>query len=419
MVARSVQLLGKRWVKPGQAEGRYQRSGQSWIDSLRIFCQGGQGGNGLPDFGGRGGNGGSVVIEAAENRKRDKRLKGGGGQESTDSAESLYRLFTETFKSDPKKQRVKADRGDDSSKYKIVGTSGEDKVLRVPTGVTVSDEKNCPMAQLDQPGDRVMVALGGSGGYKETGYLGMAGQKRYVRIDYKLIADFGLVGFPNAGKSTLLHAISRARPKIASYPFTTIKPNLGELAYEDTRTIKMADLPGLIEGAHHNLGMGHSFLKHVERTSMLVFVVDVNGFQLNPESPKRNAFETIALLNRELELYNPDLLTKPAVCLVNKMDTEGSHEAFVSIKKAIRDSREDPSAHLENLDDAQRPEKSLEFVDVLPMSAKFSPNSVKIVKSKLRSILDEISDPESSESLAEEANRRLDLMINDAAPKLT
>ena len=129
-----------------------------------------------------------------------------------------------------------------------------------------------------------------------------------------------MVGFPNAGKSTLLKAISKARPKIASYPFTTIKPNLGHIQYqEDEREITMADLPGLIEGAHINLGMGHRFLKHVERTRCLIFVIDVQGFQLNPHSVHRTAFETLVLLNKELELYNPDLLSKPAICIVNKV----------------------------------------------------------------------------------------------------
>ena len=128
-----------------------------------------------------------------------------------------------------------------------------------------------------------------------------------------------MVGFPNAGKSTLLKAISKARPKIASYPFTTIKPNLGHIKFEDEREITMADLPGLIEGAHVNVGMGHRFLKHVERTGCMVFVIDVKGFQLNPMSIKRSAFETLVLLNKELEIYNPDLLSKPAICLVNKV----------------------------------------------------------------------------------------------------
>ena len=116
-----------------------------------------------------------------------------------------------------------------------------------------------------------------------------------------------------------MKAISKARPKIASYPFTTIKPNLGHIVYEDEREISMADLPGLIEGAHINVGLGHKFLKHVERTLCNVFVIDIQGFQLNPSSARRSALETLILLNKELEMYNPDLLSKPAICIVNKV----------------------------------------------------------------------------------------------------
>ena len=116
-----------------------------------------------------------------------------------------------------------------------------------------------------------------------------------------------------------MKAISKARPKIASYPFTTIKPNLGHIVYEDEREISMADLPGLIEGAHINVGLGHKFLKHVERTLCNVFVIDIQGFQLNPSSARRSALETLILLNKELEMYNPDLVSKPAICIVNKV----------------------------------------------------------------------------------------------------
>ncbi len=130
--------------------------------------------------------------------------------------------------------------------------------------------------------------------------------------------------YPILGKSTLLKAVSRASPKIAGYPFTTIRPNLGHIGYPDDRVITMADLPGLIEGAHYNVGMGYRFLKHVERTRLLLFVIDVNGFRLNENSEFRTAFQTLTLLNRELELYKPDLVEKPAVCLLNQMDFRGS-----------------------------------------------------------------------------------------------
>ena len=200
-----------------------------------------------------------------------------------------------------------------------------------------------------------------------------------------MIADLGLVGFPNAGKSTLLKAISKAKPKIASYPFTTIKPNLGHLGYKDGRIITMADLPGLIEGAHYNVGMGHRFLKHVERTKILLFVVDVQGFQLNPNSPKRSAFETIALLNRELELYKSDLLDKPAVCLINKMDTDGAKEELNRLEEQLLAGYE---SAIEGLPEEIRPQVRVSFDEVIPMSAKFSPKTVAFVKKRLRHWLD-------------------------------
>jgi len=168
-----------------------------------------------------------------------------------------------------------------------------------------------------------------------SNFLGTPGERKSIRLDLKLLGDVGFVGFPNAGKSTLLTAISRARPKIASYPFTTIKPNLGHCEFPDLRRITFADLPGLIEGAHQNEGMGHAFLKHVERTRVLLLVVDVNGFQFRPHSPLRSPLETILILNRELELYREDLLDKPAVLAVTKMDSKGAERTFEELKESL------------------------------------------------------------------------------------
>ena len=191
-----------------------------------------------------------------------------------------------------------------------MGSAGADVVIRSPVGVSVVTDQGEVIGDLLKEDDLIVVAKGGPGGNKTTDYMGLRGQARSVKLDLKLIADVGFVGFPNAGKSTLLKAISRAQPKIASYPFTTIQPNLGICEFPDLRRMSLADLPGLIEGASDNLGMGHKFLKHVERTRLLLFVVDVNGFQFKVDTPHRSALDTVLLLNRELELYKEELLTK-------------------------------------------------------------------------------------------------------------
>ncbi|XP_063854556.1 GTP-binding protein 10 homolog isoform X1 [Scylla paramamosain] len=161
-------------------------------------------------------------------------------------------------------------------------------------------------------------------------------QGHIVKLELKLLADVGLVGFPNAGKSTLLWAISRARPKVASYPFTTLQPTLGVVEYSDMRRLTIADLPGLIEGAWANVGMGHCFLRHVERTHFLLFVVDINGFRLSPKQPYRSPTENVMLVNRELELYSPDLLSKPALLMVNKVDSPNAESCLQELLHNIK-----------------------------------------------------------------------------------
>jgi Obg family GTPase CgtA len=285
---------------------------EGFRDSLKIFVSGGTGGNGLPKFGGIGGQGGNVVVVGKENIS-----------------------LSDVYKQNKSKSYV-AKSGRHSSHNFILGPPGENTKFEVPVGVTIFTELGKKLGEINQEGEELLLAKGGAGGNPKNGYLGTKGQAYPVIFDLKLIADIGLVGFPNAGKSTLLKAVSHAKPKIASYPFTTVRPNVGIINYKDLREISMADLPGLIEGAYANKGMGHRFLKHVERTKLLLLIVDINGFQLSPQYPHRSCLETILLLNKELELYNKDLLEKPSMLLINKMDTENAQQKYVEIKDSLQ-----------------------------------------------------------------------------------
>jgi len=277
------------------------------------------------------------------------------------------------------RQRYSGEPGEASARRKAVGRPGQDTVLRSPAGVTVVTDEGEVVGELLRPGDRVMVARGGPGGCKETQWVGLRGQTRSVKLDLKLIADVGFVGFPNAGKSTLLRALSRARPKIASYPFTTVQPNLGTVEYPDLRTITLADLPGLIEGASYNVGMGHKFLKHVERCRLLLFVVDVNGFQFKVDSPHRSAVETVELLCRELQLYKSELITKPAVLALTKMDSKGSDRLLKTFNEGLEELKAKADSEVYPL---------CIFDEVIPISAKHSRPTVEVVRDRVRHWLD-------------------------------
>ncbi|XP_063855323.1 GTP-binding protein 10-like [Scylla paramamosain] len=215
--------------------------------------------------------------------------------------------------------------------------AGAELTIPVPTGTIVWLEQHQKLlGEIKCAGDKVLVARGGQSSNPSNQYNGQKGQGHIVKLELKLLADVGLVGFPNAGKSTLLWAISRARPKVASYPFTTLQPTLGVVEYSDMRRLTIADLPGLIEGAWANVGMGHRFLRHVERTHFLLFVVDINGFRLSPKQPYRSPTENVMLVNRELELYSPDLLSKPALLMVNKMDSPNAESRLQELLHNIK-----------------------------------------------------------------------------------
>lgn len=385
-----VFILRTLFAKEIKRSRNYLRT--KFLDSIRLHVKGGTGGTGLPKFGGLGGQGGCVYCVGKENVN----LK---------SIQGKFRAKT-----------ICAGHGEDSRKTKIVGNPGGDIKLEVPLGVTVYREDGKVLGSIDKEGDTIIVARGGPGGTPNNNFLGHFGQVHHVRLDLKLIADIGLVGFPNAGKSSLLKAISGAKPRIANYPFTTIKPNKGIIQFSDLRQISMADLPGLIEGAHVNVGLGHKFLKHVERTKLLLFIADVQGFQLSPKHPKRTCLETILLLNKELELYDPELLAKPAILAVNKMDLEGADEIFSRVKESLLDIKNVISSIPEEI----RPENVISFEDVIGISALNNSDSIQELKHLLRKRLDDLAD-ENNPDIVEPSQllKRNKAIIGERGSKVT
>ncbi|XP_063231944.1 GTP-binding protein 10 homolog [Bacillus rossius redtenbacheri] len=362
-----------------------------FIDSLRLHVRGGAGGTGYPKYGGVGGPGGSVYVVAKEGCS-----------------------LRDVVRRHPTK-RVAASGGGNSQARRILGEPGTDVTVQVPVGVSVIDDCGRNLGELDADGSSVLVARGGPGGCPTNQYNGARGQAHTVTLDLKLIADVGLVGFPNAGKSTLLKAISRASPRIASYPFTTLRPSVGTVQYPDLRQLSVADLPGLVEGAHANEGLGHRFLKHVERTKLLLLVVDALGFRLSPRHRHRSCLETVLLLNKELELYKEDLLLKPAVLVVNKMDLSGADAVLRDVKAALRDL----PGLLAEVPEELRPTRALQLDDVLAISARSDARSVQRVKWRLRELLDlhaeQRADPAATEN---QAAARLSAQTAEAGPRL-
>lgn len=361
----------------------------AFIDSLRLTVRGGHGGNGVPKYGGIGGQGGCVYFVAKDGVS--------------------LRNVAQKYKT----KRIAASSGEDSSKVRILGRRGLDERVEVPTGIQVYDENGQLLGDLNEDNATCIAAGGGTGGCTGNNFLGTPGDHRTVKLDLKLIADVGLVGFPNAGKSTLLKAISNANPKIASYPFTTIRPQIGTLEYPDLRQITLADLPGLIEGAHANIGMGHKFLKHVERTRLLLIMVDIFGFRLGAQHAKRNCLENIYALNKELELYDETLLDKPCVLLVNKMDLKGASDVYKAIKPFINNLENG----LEKCPEQIRPSKLINIERIIPISAK-NEKRIDVVKEELRDVLDNVAErkyvPDALE-LREQLKRK----VGERGPKIT
>ncbi len=290
-----------------------------FVDRVAIHMKGGDGGNGCLAFrrekyvprggpsGGDGGSGGHVIVRAAE---------------------GLTNLAHLSFQ-----RHWKAERGEHGQGSDCHGRGAEDLVIDVPVGTIVRDrDRDFVLRDLKRAGESVIVARGGRGGHGNKHFKsstnrtprqvesGGPGEERWITLELKVIADVGLVGLPNAGKSTLLSRISRAHPEIADYPFTTKYPNLGTVSADD-RSFVVADIPGLIEGAHEGHGLGHEFLRHVERTRLLVHLVD--AMPTDGSDPVRN-YRTI---RSELEKYSPALAARPEVLVVTKLDLTGSEEA--------------------------------------------------------------------------------------------
>nr|XP_004457692.2 GTP-binding protein 10 [Dasypus novemcinctus] len=339
----------------------------NFTDKLRLFTKGGSGGMGYPRLGGEGGRGGDVWV-IADKKMTLKQLK------------DKY----------PKKRFV-AGGGANSRVSALKGSKGKDYEIPVPVGITITDENDKIIGELNKEKERILVAEGGLGGTLLTNFLPLKGQKRVIHLDLKLIADVGLVGFPNAGKSSLLSQVSHAKPLIADYAFTTLKPELGKIMYQDFKQISVADLPGLIEGAHLNQGMGHKFLKHIERTRQLLFVVDVSGFQLSSQTHYRSAFETIILLTKELELYKEELQTKPALLAVNKMDLPNAQDRFHELMNQLQN----PKDFLGLLDKNMIPERIIEFQHIIPISA-ITRKGIDELKNCIRKSLDEQDNKENN-----------------------
>jgi GTP-binding protein len=315
-----------------------------FVDRVKVFAQAGKGGRGCVSFrrekfvpkggpdGGDGGRGGNVILRA------DRHV------------DNLANLFYEPL--------IKAKNGGHGMGKKMSGRGGTDKIVKVPVGTVVwrteeeerptsdiepptssSEQFEIPVVDLARDEQEFILCRGGAGGKGNVHFKtsrnraprqyteGEEGEQGHFLLELRTIADAGLVGYPNAGKSTLLRKISAARPKVAAYPFTTLHPIVGVIEFPGYRRATVADIPGLIEGAHRGLGLGHEFLRHITRCRVLIFVVDVAG------SEGRNPVEDLQNLRREIDLYDPTLSSRAWFAVANKMDLPGAKENLKPLQK--------------------------------------------------------------------------------------
>lgn len=299
-----------------------------FIDKARIFVKAGNGGNGAVSFrkekyvpaggpdGGDGGRGASIIFKVDE---------------------GLRTLMDFKYQT-----KYAAQAGGDGTKRRQAGKNGEDLVLSVPPGTIIRDEATgLIIADLKEEGDEAVVARGGRGGKGNQNFAnavrqapafaksGTDGDEKWIVLELKMIADVGLLGFPNVGKSTFLSVVTKAKPKIANYHFTTLTPNLGVVQTKFGDSFVLADIPGLIEGAAEGIGLGHDFLRHVERTKVLIHVVDISGIE------GRDALEDFDKINDELKLYNEKLSSRPQVVVANKIDIMEDSSNFEDFKNEL------------------------------------------------------------------------------------
>ena len=301
-----------------------------FIDLVKIHVKAGGGGNGCAAFrreahtpkggpsGGDGGNGGSVILMADH---------------------QLNTLLNFRFK-----RQYKARRGEDGRGKDQYGKGAEDLILKVPPGTMIYDlESNELLADLNKHGNQLVVAKGGIGGRGNIHFAspwnqtpqeqedGTLGEEQSLRLELKLLADVGLLGYPSVGKSTFIAKVSKARPKIADYPFTTLVPNLGVVRLDTERHLVIADIPGLIEGASDGAGLGHQFLRHVERCRVLIHIVEASVFT----GPERDPIGDFERINHELVKYAPDLAEKQQIVVLNKIDLTETRDACSEIRQAF------------------------------------------------------------------------------------
>lgn len=301
----------------------------AFVDQVKIFVKAGKGGDGAVSFrhekyinmggpfGGDGGHGGSVVMEVDE---------------------GLRTLMDFRYK-----RHFKATPGGNGATKGMTGKSADDLIIKVPQGTTITDaETGRVIGDLTEQGQRLVVAQGGRGGRgnmrfasstnpaPEIAENGEPGEELDIALELKVLADVGLVGFPSVGKSTLLSVVTAAKPKVAAYHFTTLVPNLGMVRLEDGRDFVMADLPGLIEGASQGVGLGIQFLRHVERTRVILHMIDMSGID-----PEEDPYENYVKINNELAEYDPALLERPQIIVPTKMDMPDAEETLAEFKKNL------------------------------------------------------------------------------------